>query len=335
MIVRLPRAIDFKRIEFVMKNRMPEDRRTSDSSADPTSHFMTRSSHATPLNIPDSLLTDSAEPEQLKIHDPDFLAAGETALEAYLQKAVDERTAELRRMITELEEVSYALVNDMRAPLRVVHSFAEILRKDAEPGRAEIKNYLERIISASNRIEKSIDHALTYHRTVFRVLPLQTVDLQRLVPEIIDARRTCLREAAGIRVETNLPVVLGNEALLTQCFSNLLDNAVKFVTPGTRPQVRIRAECTSECARIWIGDNGIGIARPAQKRLFGFFQKMNPEREGIGLGLAIVQKAVERMNGKLGVESDPGQGSRFWLEFRRVDQPAEVLTAGTGSNNYA
>ncbi len=270
----------------------------------------------------------------MAIHDPHLAAAEEiTPLDFCLQKLVDERTGELRQMITELEEVSYALVHDMRTPLRAVHSLAEILRRDAESGPVEIKDYLERIISESDRIEKSINHALTYHRTVFRVLPLQAVDLGRLIHEILD-HETCL-SGAEIRVETDLPVVLGNEALLTQCFSNLLENAIKFVAPGTRPHVRIRSECTSECARIWIEDNGIGIAPPAQKRLFGLFQKLNPENEGIGLGLAIVRKAVERMNGKIGVESEPGRGSRFWVEFRRADAPGELIAETTGRNNYA
>lgn len=319
-----------------MNNRARGKRHASDPFAGQAPDFMARSLPANQITTSDSFLADSPGQEQLAFHDVDFAPGEETTpVDFYLQKIVDQRTAELRQMITELEEVSYALVHDMSAPLRAVHGFAELLRNEANGAPPEAKNYLERIIGASKRIEKSIQDALTYHRTVFRVLPLQAVDLDGLVRHLINSKPEFRESDADIRVDMELPVVLGNESLLTQCLWNLLDNAVKFVAPGTRPQVRIRAERTSEFARIWIEDNGIGIAGPAQKRLFGMFQKLNPESEGTGLGLAIVRKAVERMNGKLGVESEPGRGSRFWVEFRRADWPLEPLPEETGSHQYA
>ncbi len=123
----------------------------------------------------------------------------------------------------------------------------------------------------------------------------------------------------GIRVEGELPIVLGNEPLLAQCFSNLLGNAVKFVGAGVRPRVAVRAEFRDGVARIWVEDNGIGISPQAQKRLFGMFQKLDSDYEGTGVGLAIVRKVAERMGGKVGAESEPGRGSRFWVELQRVD----------------
>jgi signal transduction histidine kinase len=113
-----------------------------------------------------------------------------------------------------------------------------------------------------------------------------------------------------------MPTVLGNEALLTQCFSNLLGNAVKFVAPGTQPHVRVHADSLDGVARIWIEDNGIGIPTQARHRLFGMFQKLDDQYEGTGMGLAIVRKVTERMGGKVGVEYAPGGGSRFWVELR-------------------
>jgi signal transduction histidine kinase len=110
--------------------------------------------------------------------------------------------------------------------------------------------------------------------------------------------------------------VLGNEALLTECFSNLLGNAVKFVAHGTRAKVRIRAEAGKAIARVWVEDNGIGISKQAQERLFRLFQRVTIHDEGTGLGLALVRKVVERMGGSAGVESEPGQGSRFWVDLR-------------------
>jgi signal transduction histidine kinase len=107
---------------------------------------------------------------------------------------------------------------------------------------------------------------------------------------------------------------------VTQCISNLLDNAVKFVDSGTVPRVRISAERERECTRICIADNGIGIEPEAQQRLFALFERVATSGmyHGTGLGLAIVRKAAERMNGQVGVRSSPGQGSTFWLELPAV-----------------
>jgi signal transduction histidine kinase len=116
-------------------------------------------------------------------------------------------------------------------------------------------------------------------------------------------------------VEGNLPVVIGNEALLTQCFSNLLGNAVKFVAPGKRAEVRVWSERNNGVSRIWVEDSGIGIPKHAQTRLFTMFQKLDNQYEGTGIGLAIVRKVVERMGGRVGVESEPDRGSRFWIEL--------------------
>jgi signal transduction histidine kinase len=91
----------------------------------------------------------------------------------------------------------------------------------------------------------------------------------------------------------------------------LLTNALKFVPPSRKPYVRIYAEDKKERVRIWVHDNGIGISENGRKKIFGMFQRLNHEYEGTGIGLALVKKAVERMGGALGVESQPGEGSRF------------------------
>jgi signal transduction histidine kinase len=142
------------------------------------------------------------------------------------------------------------------------------------------------------------------------------VDLSKLVRGLLDTYPNLHAAAADIQIDGNLPIVLGNESLLTQCFSNLLGNAVKFVAPGARPTVRLWSEIKDGFARIWVEDKGIGIAKHAQPRLFAMFQKLDNQYEGTGIGLAIVRKVVERMGGKVGVESETDQGSRFWVELR-------------------
>jgi signal transduction histidine kinase len=96
-----------------------------------------------------------------------------------------------------------------------------------------------------------------------------------------------------------------------------LENAVKFVAPGVRPQVQIRTERRNGLVRVWVEDNGIGIPKKHQKQIFGMFQRLHTieQYQGTGIGLTIVRKAVERMGGQVGVESAPTQGSRFWLDL--------------------
>ena len=113
-----------------------------------------------------------------------------------------------------------------------------------------------------------------------------------------------------------MPVVLGNEAGLTQCFSNLLGNAVKFVKPGEKPEIRVWATQRGEWVRIWVEDKGIGISKEMLPRVFEMFSRGSKEYEGTGIGLALVRKVVQRMGGKVGVESEEGKGSRFWIELR-------------------
>ena len=108
---------------------------------------------------------------------------------------------------------------------------------------------------------------------------------------------------------------MGNEAGLTQCFSNLLGNAAKFRKPGQTPEIRIWAEHRGGWARIWVEDNGIGISELMLPRVFDMFSRGHRTHEGTGIGLALVRKVMDRMGGKTGVESEEGKGSRFWLEL--------------------
>jgi signal transduction histidine kinase len=124
-----------------------------------------------------------------------------------------------------------------------------------------------------------------------------------------------------ITVESPLLPVLGHEASLTQCVANLLNNALKFVAPGSNPHVRIWTEAVAEDVKCFFEDNGIGISPGNLSRIFGIFQRIHApsEYEGTGIGLAIVRKSIERMSGTVGVESEPGKGSTFWLQLKAAN----------------
>ena len=236
---------------------------------------------------------------------------------ASLEGTVLERTAKLQEMVDELQHVSYSITHDMRAPLRAMTAFSEILLDSTENLSLESRDYCQRIVTGAKRLDRLISDALNYSRAVLQDLPLEPVDVSKLIRGLLETYPNFHPDKAEVVIDGQLPMIFGNEALLTQCFSNLIGNAVKFVAPGVRPKIRIRSELKGPLARIWIEDNGIGIPKEAQPRLFGMFQKLDNQYEGTGIGLAIVRKVVERMGGQVGVESEAGNGSRFRVDLRK------------------
>lgn len=247
---------------------------------------------------------------------------------ARLEETVAARTAELRETVSELEHMSYSIVHDMRAPLRAIQSFGGMLDEEAGQGlNEECRGYVHRMQAAARRMDALIRDVLNYGRMVREDLPLSPVDVPALVRSIVETYPAFGPESADIRIDANIPRVLGNEAALTQCFSNLLDNAVKFVRPRQQPRVQVSGLMQPDgWVRVCVADDGIGIPGPLQQKIFGMFQRLDHSYEGTGMGLAIVRKAVERMGGRVEVESGPGQGARFFL----VLKPAVAPRGGDG-----
>jgi len=254
--------------------------------------------------------------------------------EENLERKVQERTARLLETVGDLQAFSYSIAHDMRAPLRAMQSFAMLLEEECGEDVGPVgKDYIQRIITSSNRMDRLIQDVLNYSRVVLGGAKLEPVDLQTLVRGILDSYPLMGPPDSEILVEGKLPTVLGNEAALTQCVSNLLANAVKFVTPGTLPRVRVFAETRGDRVRLFVQDNGIGIAKEWQEKIFNIFQQLTPGSEGTGIGLAIVRKAAKRMGGEVGLTSEPGKGSTFWLDLAlapgQID-PGSQSSAGSG-----
>ncbi len=240
-----------------------------------------------------------------------------------LEEQVRQRTASLQEMVNELEHFSYTITHDMRAPLRAIRGFIGALEEmcgDRLDG--ESRDCLERIASSAKRMDRLITDALNYSQTVKSELTLCAVDAAQLLRGIIASYPNLQPPHARIRIDGGLPRVLANEAGLTQCFSNLLDNAVKFAKPGVAAEVRIRAETRDGRVRIWFEDNGIGVPELFRSRLFQMFQRASKSYEGTGIGLALVRKVTERMGGRVGLECSAGDGSRFWVELELGAPPA-------------
>ncbi|MDF3057136.1 MAG: hypothetical protein K0R17_1351 [Rariglobus sp.] len=237
-----------------------------------------------------------------------------------LDRLVRERTAELQELVNELEHFSYTITHDLRAPLRAMHGFAGLLAEECMTVlNDQSREYLRRITTAAGRMDRLIIDALSYSKIVRNEMPMEPVDVDRLLRGMVDSYPIFQKPSANIEIVGEIPPVLGNEAGLTQCFSNLLGNAVKFVPPGQVPVVRIRGARDGKRVRLWCEDNGIGIPAEMHSRVFVMFQRLSKDFEGTGIGLALVKKVVERMGGAVGVESEPGKGSRFWIELLTVE----------------
>jgi PAS domain S-box-containing protein len=235
-----------------------------------------------------------------------------------LDTLVEQRTASLQETIGELEAFSYSISHDMRAPLRAMQGYAKALLADYNDRLdPEATHYLDRISRSSHRLDSLIQDVLAYSRVTKDQISLHPVDLERLCDDIFSSHPEFQAPQVHIAVEKPLHRVLGHEAYLTQCITNLLGNAVKFVAPGVVPEIRIRSERLDGKVRLWFEDNGIGIDPSHHERIFQIFGQVYPEKKygGTGIGLAIVRKAVQRMNGEAGVESGMDKGSRFWLSL--------------------
>jgi len=243
------------------------------------------------------------------------------ALNQDLERRVAERTFEFQDTIKELNAFTYSISHDLRAPLRHIHSFAEMLSSSKD--EAERAKYIKRILAATEGMDILLANLLSYSRLTLEEVECVPVPLAPVLERIKTAMgEDLLERKATLTVETPLPSVLAQEVLLTQALSNLISNAVKFTAPGVEPRVRVRAELRGNLVRLWVEDNGIGIAPEHRERIFGVFQRLNKLEDyaGTGIGLAIVHRALERMKGLAGVESEPGRGSRFWIELQKAEE---------------
>jgi signal transduction histidine kinase len=237
-----------------------------------------------------------------------------------LEAAVAERTAELNETISELEGFCYSITHDMRAPLRSMQGFAGLVTSQCgDKIGPESQDHLRRIGASAERMDRLIVDVLQYSRVMRAELKLEPVNLESLLDGILESYPNLKRPGVEVVIERPLPEVLGNQGALTQCFSNLLDNAVKFVPLLVKPRVRVWAETGGGAVRVFVEDNGVGIPREMHEKIFGIFEQLSRKYEGTGIGLAIVRKAMTRMGGRVGLESEPGKGSTFWLEFKRAD----------------
>lgn len=228
----------------------------------------------------------------------------------------------------DLEMFAYSAAHDMRAPLRSLQGFSNILKSEHGAGmEPEAQELVGRIHRSARKLESFLDDMLEYSKVSRMELSLKSIPLQDVLGDAVEAAENQEREPKPIikvQGEVN-SMVFANETLLMQILSNLLSNAIKFVPNGTRPEVMVEVEDRKDWIRIKVRDNGIGIAEAYQEKIFGLFERLHSSDEypGTGIGLAIVHRAAMRMGGKVGLDSIAKQGSTFWIDLAKPNQRKE------------
>jgi len=234
---------------------------------------------------------------------------------------VTERTSELTTMNNQLEAFVYSIAHDLRAPLRSMQGFSMMLVQEAGDTLTQTaKDYADRINKSAQFMDALLTDLLAFSRISQQSVKLVSVNLKTVVESVLSRLEKDIQDKNAC-IENSGPWqnVLAHESTLAQILFNLISNALKFVRPGVAPTVRLRTEEKPEFIRFWVEDNGPGIGADYQGQIFRLFTRLNGEKySGTGIGLAIVQKGIERMGGKVGVESFVGLGSRFWFELQKV-----------------
>jgi two-component system, sensor histidine kinase and response regulator len=234
---------------------------------------------------------------------------------AALEIRVRERSAELEALNQELEAFSYSVSHDLRAPLRHIRSFIQLLGGEAGSLSPEGRQLLERTNESADAMDKLITNLLEFARMGRTDLHRTSISTGDLVKEVM---QEVSRDAQGrdIRWEIEaLPQVVADRTLLKQVLVNLVSNAVKY-TRGRNPTIiRIGGRQQSAEAEFHVSDNGAGFDMRYADRLFGVFQRLHSatEFEGTGIGLASVRRIITRHGGRTWAEAKPGEGASFYF----------------------
>jgi len=238
-----------------------------------------------------------------------------------IQQHADElelRVAEREQTNAELEAFSYSVSHDLRAPLRAIEGFSDIILTDfggqlPPPTIGLLKN----IVQSSARMNRLVQDLLDYSRLSRIDIPSSTVNLAAAMKDACDLIEERLRDKVKLDIPPTVNVS-AHQATLTQILFNLINNGLKFYPPGSTPHVEVKARREGKSVAIEVCDEGIGIASQHQERIFQVFERLhsNDAYPGTGIGLAIVKRGITRMGGTVQVESAPGKGSTFFISLR-------------------
>ena len=237
-----------------------------------------------------------------------------------LEMRVQERTSELQQKNQELQDFAFIASHDLQEPLRKIQMFGDLLAENlpGSLGRKEI-DFIERMRNAAKRMQDLLESLLTYSRVTTKAQPFEKVDLLETAREAVSNLEARIRSTGAVIDLGHLPAVEADPTQMTQLFQNLIGNAIKFHRRDVPPHVKIHSSIVSGnldgdgALRIEVEDNGIGFEERHAERIFSPFERLHgrSEFDGVGMGLAICRKIMERHKGTIMARSTPGEGSTF------------------------
>ena len=247
-----------------------------------------------------------------------------------------EKKAELERANLELDSFVYTASHDLKAPLRGIGSFSELLRdryKDKLDEQGLL--FLNRIINAVNRMSKLIDNLLTLSRLSRQKNPYEWVDINILLAEVLERIEFDINEQqVEIIIERKMPTIFCDRIKMAEVFLNLIHNGIKFSSKKNKqhPQIRLGYKSKKKYYQFFIKDNGIGIEPQYHEHIFGIFKRLHSESEyeGTGAGLSIVKRIIDDHKGRIWVESQPGKGAEFLFSIPKMTthEPGKMINMG-------
>lgn len=249
------------------------------------------------------------------IHDQKEVEARIRQMNETLEARVQERTAQLEAANRELESFTYSVSHDLRAPLRAMDGFSRLLLQDYASALPEAaQSHLNRIRGGAQRMAALIDDLLAFARFGRQALTKQRIALKALVGQVWAEMQTGTSPLAAITIQ-DLPDCYADPALLRQVFTNLLDNARKFTQQTAAPRIEVGYERRAPDVIYFVRDNGAGFDMRYADKLFGVFQRLHPLEDyaGTGVGLAIVQRIIQRHGGRVWAEGEVGRGATFYF----------------------
>src|SRR5690606_13697752 len=236
-----------------------------------------------------------------------------------LEQRVKERTAQLSDANHELEAFSYTVSHDLRAPLRGIDGYSQLLlEEDGAQLDEEGRHCVERVRAGVSQMSELISDLLDYSHLDRRTMGSDAVEVQPLIERLLELYAPDIeRNSVEVAQQIEPHILRLDREGLKLALRNLIGNAFKFSGSAAAPLIEIGASQHGQCCLIWVKDNGVGFDMQYHDRIFGIFQRLHRAEDypGTGVGLALVSKAVQRMGGCVWAQSELGQGATFYLEF--------------------
>ncbi len=267
-------------------------------------------------------LADAAERQSALVSKLQQSETRYRVLNEQLEERIADRTARLQAANHELEAFTYTVTHDLRAPLRHVFGFGQLLQRDLGDGLPpKAQRHLETMLRATRQMGTIIDGLLAFSRLGRASIVRTHVFTAKLVDELIEQLNATHPDRTIEWKKGDLPEVTGDATLLRQVFANLLDNAVKYSSKKPRSVISISGRVMGRDTEFEVTDNGAGFDPRYQDKLFGVFQRLHSvaEFEGVGIGLATVRRIVERHGGRIWAHGRPGEGAEFFFTIPREE----------------